>query len=120
MGTTQDLRGNTNMEIIKNKEEIIEKTLEKFYPMNEEEQKTLLFVLITSYLECLEGMKNNKTGTQIYEKWLNQKETYDFIMRLFVKPPKELTANGVQTPRDYTFAYAKKQYESLYGKREEA
>lgn len=108
------------METIKNKEEIIEKTLEKFYPMTEEEQKTLLFVLITSYLECLEGMKNNKSGSKEYEHWYYQKETYDFIMRLFVIPPKELTDNGVQTPRDYTFIYAKKKYEDLFGKREEA
>ena len=104
--------------VIKNKEEIITKTMDQFYEMSNEEQKLLLFVLITSYIECLEGIKNSKNEEE-KSHWFYQKETYDFILRLFTKPPKELQKQGYN-PREFIFKQAKKDYDKLFNKECEA
>ncbi len=99
------------IKLVGNKEEIIEKTMSRFYPMSEEEQKILTYVLICSYIECLEGMENTTGKTK--EHWYYQKETYDFILRLFTKPAKELTEIGVLSPREFTFRQAQKEIDEL-------
>lgn len=104
------------MKVIGNEEEIITKTLSKFYSMSEEEQRLLQFVLIKSYLECLEGMKNNKKESKEYDHCYYQKETYQFILSMFTLPPKELTENGVLSPRDFIFREAQKDYDLMFGK----
>lgn len=104
------------MKVVGNEEEIITKALSKFYSMSEEEQRLLQFVLIKSYFECLEGMKNSKKGSKEHEHWYYQKETYQFILSLFTLPPKELTENGVLSPRDIIFRQAQKDYDLMFGK----
>ena len=105
---------------MENNEEIIFKTLDNFESMSVEEQKMLLFILITSYIECLDGMKNTKSGSKEYEHWYYQKETYDFIMRLFVKPSKALTDNGVPSPKEFVLREARKQFDELNSRKVEA
>lgn len=104
--------------IIKNKEEIISATMDQFYEMSVEEQKLLVYVLITSYIECLEGIKNSKNEEE-KSHWLYQKETYDFILRLFTKPAKELEKQGYN-PRKFLFNQAKKDYDTIFNKEMDA
>lgn len=100
--------------VIGNKEEIIIATMKKFMPMNESEQQLFLFVLISSYLECMEGIKNSKNKQQ-KDHWFYQKETYDFILRMFTKPPKELEEQGYNA-KAFILNQAKKEYDKLFKK----
>ena len=101
-------------QFIKNKDEIITTTLNRFVPMSVEEQKIFLFVLISSYLECMEKEKN-ATDNNIKAQWFCQKETYDFILRMFVSPPKELAEQGYDAKK-FVLDQAKKDFEKIFKK----
>ena len=83
--------------------QFFEKVMSLFKPMTNEEQETLLKMLIFEYLECSSKIKGRGK-----KYWQVQATTYEFLIHLFTE--------SVINPREFVFSQVEKDYKLYFDK----
>ena len=98
-----------NLEI--SNEELKQQMVERYLPMNSDEQELFFFMLVDSYFELLNRYENGKYDNK--QVILTQLETYSMLINLFNKPAKELEKIGYD-PKHILRSYVKKQRDKYF------